>query len=133
MSELVQIGLRRRVMLVNFEVAPATVKNLILTLAYYMLLQLTKSLGCAAAAEKWTADNHVTLALLYVRKSVLELKYLIAMAALYSNLVDDVIEVTVLVFCVKQTLALAAFRTTLVKPLFYAVTMENLFAVAALH
>ena len=120
-------------MLVNFEVAPATVKYLILTLVYYMLLQLTKGLSSAAAAEKWTADNHVILALLYMRKSVLELKYLIAMAALDSNLVDNVIEVAVLIFRVKWSLALAAFGTTLVKPLFDAVTMENLLAVAALH
>ena len=98
-----------------------------------MMLQLTECLGCAAAAEKWTSNNHVTLALLYMRKSVLKLKYLVAMAALYSNLVDNVIKVAVLIFGVKWTLALAAFRTTLVKPLFDAVPMENLLAVAALH
>ena len=98
-----------------------------------MMLQLTEGLGCAAAAEKWASDNHVTLALLYMRKSVLKLKYLVAMAALYSNLVDNVIKVAVLIFGVKWTFALAAFRTTLVKPLFDAVPMENLLAVAALH
>ena len=120
-------------MLVNFKVAPAAVKDLILTLVNYMLFQLAEGLGCTTAAKEWTADDHVTLALFNMCESVLELENHIAMAAFYSNLVYDVIEVTILIFRNELALALATFRATLVEPLLYTVAMEDLFAVAALH
>ena len=71
MPELIQVAFGRRVVLVNFEVAPCTVKYLVLTFTDYMLLQLTESLGCTTAAQEWTAYNHITLALLDMSKSVL--------------------------------------------------------------
>ena len=55
------------------------------------------------------------------------------MTTLDTDLVDDVIEVSVLLFRMELTLALAALRATLVQPLLYAVPMKDLFAIAALH
>jgi len=54
------------------------------------------------------------------------------MAAFYANLVNDIIEVSVLLFRVELALALAAFGATLVQPLLDAISMEDLLAVAAL-
>ena len=133
MSQLVIISFGRGVVLVNFEVAPAAIEDLILTLIDYMLLQLAERLGRATAAKEWTPDNHVALTLSYMRESVLELEYLIAMAAFYSNLVYDVIEIAILIFRNELALALATFRATLVEPLLYTGPMEDLFAIGALH
>ena len=101
-------------MLVYFEVAPGAVEDLVLALGDYMLLQLAESLCCATAAEEGAAYYHVTLTLLNVRKSVLQLEYLVAMAALDSDLIDDVIEVSVLLFRVELALALAALALVFV-------------------
>ena len=55
------------------------------------------------------------------------------MTTLDSYLIDDVIKVSVLLFRMELTLALAALRATLVQPLLYAIPMEDLLAIAALN
>ena len=55
------------------------------------------------------------------------------MTTLDSYLIDDVIKVSVLLFRMELTLALAALRATLVQPLLYAIPMEDLLAIAALY
>ena len=94
---------------------------------------MAEGLRRSATAQERTAYDHVTLALFHVCKSVLQLEYLVAMTTLDTDLVDDVIEVSVLLFRMELTLALAALRATLVQPLLYAVPMKDLFAIAALH
>ena len=55
----------------------------------------------------------VTPTLLDVIEAVLQLEHLRAVAALDSNLVDDIVQVAVLLFRHKGVLALAAAGTTL--------------------
>ena len=55
------------------------------------------------------------------------------MAALYTNLVYNVIKVAVLLLRVELAFALTTLGAALVEPLLDAVSVENLFAIAALH
>ena len=94
---------------------------------------MAESLRGPATAEVRAADYHVTFALLYVSKSILQLENLITVLALDSNLVNDVIEIPILLLRDELALALAALGAALVKPLLDAIAMEDLLAVAALH
>ena len=133
MPQLIHVALGDGVVLVDLEVAPAAVEDLVLALGHDVLLQLAERLRGATGAHEGTADHHVAFTLLHVGESVLQLKYLIAVPALDPYLVNNVVKVPVLLFRVKHTLTLAALRTTLVQPLLDAIPMEYLLAIAALH
>ena len=62
-------------------------------------------------------------------ESVLQLVYLVTMSALYSNLVNDVVQVSILFLRLEWHLALATLHTSLLKPLCDTIFVENLFAV----
>ena len=62
-------------------------------------------------------------------KSVLQLVDLVTVSTLYSNLIDDVIQVTILFLRLKRHLALAALHASLLEPLCDTIFVENLFAV----
>lgn len=120
-------------MLVDLKGAAIAVEDLVLALRDYVLFQLAERLCGSTAAAEWTSDYHVTFALFHVGESVLQLEYLLAVAAFYANLVDDVIQVSVWLFWVELAFALTAFWAALVQPLIDAISMENLLAIAALN
>ena len=133
MSQLIHVALGDGIVLVDLEIAATAVEDLVLALGDDVLFELAESLRGAAGAHEGTADNHVAFTLLHVGESVLQLKYLIAMPALDPYLVNNIVEVPVLLFRVKHTLALAALGAALVQPLLDAIPMEYLLAIAALH
>ncbi len=65
-------------------------------------------------------------------ESILELENLHAVSALDSDLIYDVVQITVLLFWDKSTLTLTAFGAALGEPLLDALFVEYLFALAAL-
>lgn len=64
---------------------------------------------------------------------ILKLENLVAMAALYADLIDDIIQISILFFRHEGHFALGALRATLGQPLLYALLVENLLAVVALY
>ena len=62
-------------------------------------------------------------------ESVLQLIDLVTVSALNSDLIDDVVEVTILLLRDERHLALATLHATLLEPLRDAIFVENLFAV----
>lgn len=79
-----------------------------------MLLQLSECLSRTAGAHERTTDDHITLTLFDVGEPILQLEYLIAVSALYANLINDIVEISVLLLRVKHILTLAALGATLV-------------------
>ena len=101
-------------MLVNLKVVPAAVEDLVLALIHDMQFQLAEGLRCAACTHEGTTNNHVAFALFDMCEPVLQLKYLIAMPALDPDLIDNVVEVSVLLLRVEHTLALTTLGATLI-------------------
>ena len=84
------------------------VENFIRTFLCNVLSELLKRLGGATGTHKGTADDHVVLARLHVIEPILQLKNLVTVSALYSDLVNDIVQVSVLLLGLEWILALAA-------------------------
>ena len=122
-----------RVVTVHFKAATLTVKYVIATLSCDVLPQLLERFCCATCTEKWTANDHVAFTLLNVGKPVLNHEYLVAVATLYSYLVDYIVQISILLLSYEGLLTLAALATALREPLLDASLVEDLFAVMTLN
>ena len=119
-------------MLEYLEVAPLAVKEIVGTVVCDVLRQLSEGFSSARRAFEGAAYNHEVFTLLYVCKPVLQLKDLVAEAALDPDLVDDIVEVPVLLLWLESFLALTALGASLSQPLGDAASVEYLLAGAAL-
>ena len=122
-----------RIVLVEFKVTASTIEQIIFALVCHVVLQLSKCFGSAwCTCRERTPDNHVVRALRDMSESVLQLIDLVTVSALNSDLIDDIVEVTILLLRDEGHLALATLHATLLEPLCDAIFVENLFAVWAL-
>ena len=78
-----------------------------------MFFKLAECLCCSARALEGTSNDHELLTLFHMDKAVLQLEYLVTEAALDADLIDDVIQISVLLFWDELALALAALLTAL--------------------
>ena len=120
-------------MLIQLETAALAVENLVRALLHNVLLQRSESLRRRRGTVHWAPQDFGALAVFDVIEPVRQLKYLLAVGALYPDLVYYVVQVAVLLFRYERRLALTALGATLRQPLFDALLVEDLFAVSTLN
>ena len=98
-----------------------------------MLLQRSESLRRRRGTVHGAPQYFGALAVFDVVEPVRQLKYLLAVGALYPDLVYYVVQVAILFFRHEWRLALTALGATLRQPLFDALLVEDLFAVSTLN
>ena len=97
-----------------------------------MLLQRSECLRRRRGAVHGASQHFRALAVFDMVEPVGQLKYLLAVGALYPDLVYYVVQVAVLLLWNERRLALAALGAALGEPLLDALLVEDLFAVATL-
>ena len=121
-----------RVVLVELKTAALAVENLVGALLHDVLLQRPECLRRRRGAVHGASQHFRALAVFDMVEPVRQLKYLLAVGALYPDLVYYIVQVAVLLLWNERRLALAALGAALGEPLLDALLVEDLFAVATL-
>ena len=120
------------IVLVDLESTGLAVQDRMGALVDDVLFELVKGFCRRICTVQGTAEHFRVLARLDMIKSVLELEYLWAVGTLDAYLVNNIVQVSVLIFSPERLLALTAFGSALSQPLIDAILVEDLLTVAAL-